>query len=74
MADSKVRDRFPEKVMVLRHNKTKKKKKRKGEKKGGGKVRKLGDNLNFKNSLALVCDSCHFGDLMVLPAGDTPLP
>ena len=40
MADSKVRDRFPETVMVLRHNKTKQKKQKKKKerrKEGRGK-------------------------------------
>lgn len=53
--------------MVLRHT-------RKKKEKGGGGGRKLGDSLNFKNSLALVCESGRLGDSVVWPAGDTPLP
>lgn len=65
------RDRFPEKEVVLRLIKKEGKKKRRD-----GEVRKLGYNLNFKNTiLALVYESCHLGDSMVLFADETsPLP
>lgn len=63
------RDRFPEKEMVSRLIKKEGKKKRRDR-------GKLGYNLNFKNTiLALVYESCHLGDSMVLFADETsPLP
>lgn len=57
--------------MALRHIKKEGKKKKREE----GKVRKLGYNLNFKNTiLALVCECFQFGDSMVLTTGDTQSP
>lgn len=58
--------------MVWRLTKKEEKKKRDW---GWGGVRKIGYSLNFKNTiLALVYESGHLGDSVVLSADETPSP